>query len=401
MFNASTLKTGLRNLVGFRQSLDPQQVQLNELITSDSGLYFQSGHPEITIEVLKALAINDQPFTYSAWDIGTAYVVGDIVSNGGVNYIAIQAGTGNLVSDTNYWKVYLPFEETLKGWVDDAIIGMMNDWSSKKVEMRTAVNLLEREQLIRITDFDDVARSESNFCGLKIRTLDSNTVKYKLHKVGLIFSTAATVTVKIFKQGEVAAIHSEIFTLSAAKNLEWFEFNTAIELEAKTVYYVGYYPDGKEYYELLYNDEIKPNKFFDVVGFRKADGGDPTAIWNSRTDEESYSKSYGVNLKMSAYCDYTELILEQKLLFASALNKRFAIDTLKRIIHNPEANVNRHLKSKDVNFLVFELQGNNDLNENSLISQYKKELEAIMFDTHKIDKACLHCAGKGVKYRVV
>lgn len=39
----------------------------------------------------------------SAWDSGTAYVIGDLVSAAGVNYYAIAAGTNHAVSDTAYW----------------------------------------------------------------------------------------------------------------------------------------------------------------------------------------------------------------------------------------------------------------------------------------------------------
>lgn len=399
MYKPTELKTGLRTLVGFKQSLNPQQTQLNELTTSDSGLYFQSAHPLINIEVLKALAINSEPFTYDAFNIANAYVIGDIVSDSGLNYIRLTNGTGEALTDSAAWKPYILFEEVLKEWVDEAIIKTVNDWISRKNIMRTAANLLEREQLFRVRKFTSEPKTLTNFCGLKIRTLDSNGLKLKIHKVGLWFEDAGSITIKVFRSDKTTVVTSQACTITEGGSVQWFDLN--LELDPKTVYYIGYYPSGNNYHEWIYNEEIRQNRFFDIHGFYRGQSGDPAAMWDNSNDVESVSQSYGVNLKISAYCDYTELILEQSALFAQSLSLRFAIDTLKKLVHNPQANVSRFIKTNDPNFLLYELQGNENDEQKSLIAEYNREIESIQFDKVKIDKACLPCAKKGVIYRAV
>lgn len=52
MVNADQLKTGLIGIVGWRQNTDEAGIQLIELTTSESGLWFGSQHPLLTIDQL-------------------------------------------------------------------------------------------------------------------------------------------------------------------------------------------------------------------------------------------------------------------------------------------------------------------------------------------------------------
>lgn len=58
MYDPQAIKAAFIGLVGYRQNEDPQGVQLIELTTSSSGLWFNSQHPLLTIANLEAVAPN-------------------------------------------------------------------------------------------------------------------------------------------------------------------------------------------------------------------------------------------------------------------------------------------------------------------------------------------------------
>ena len=399
MNKASLLKSGLRSLIGVRQNSNPNAVQFSDLLTSDSGLYYQSGHPLVTIKNFESVSQQDDLYVYDAWNIGTSYVVGDIVTDASINYIALTAHTGTTPPNATDWKVYTPLEERVKEWIDEAIIDTVSDWFTTKSNMNTSANLLENDILFSVDEIPTDTSTSANFSGLKIKIADSNNLKTKIIQVGTWLETAQTVNIKIFQTGISAPIYSDSLVVSASDTVQWFDVD--VELDSKHEYRIGYEGLTGGYYNYVYNSTIESNRFFAVNGFVRSDSGATTASWATESDQDTYSDTYGLNLKMSSECDYTQLILDHKNIFATAIMRRFAINFLNRLAHNPEAQINRNLTHLTREQILFEIQGNEDNAVNSLYGMYRRELEAVTFDQTKVDSVCLPCDTNGVNYRSV
>ena len=118
-------------------------------------------------------------------------------------------------------------------------------------------------------------------------------------------------------------------------------------------------------------------------------------------DGEKDSENFGIDAKMSVSCDYTGLIVDQKSVFIDLIGKRVAMGLLREMIYNPSARHNRHEKNVDDQQLLYEIDGDSQGtkgNNNGLAKQYEKALDAVGFDRSNIDKICLPCERRGMRY---
>ena len=116
----------------------------------------------------------------------------------------------------------------------------------------------------------------------------------------------------------------------------------------------------------------------------------------------SYTRStnYGLNVRLNVQCDFTNLILEQKSLFATAIAKQVAIDLLREIAFNATSRVNRH--EANVTRGPYSMRSTATARAGPGDAQAIEEaIDAIQFDETGIDKHCLPCRRRAVKYRAV
>jgi hypothetical protein len=114
--------------------------------------------------------------------------------------------------------------------------------------------------------------------------------------------------------------------------------------------------------------------------------------------------NYGLNYKVSVSCDYTDFILDQKEQFQTIISKRVAMNLLRVLAFNANSNVNRSSSNVDSTRILYEIDGDSQStegNNRSLKDQYETALMAIQFDQTGIDKVCLPCRKRGVKYSTI
>lgn len=102
MYTASTLKTGLIGLIGWRQNRDADGLQLQGLTSTTSGLYYNDVHPLLTFDNLLSIAPDVE-------------LLGDNASE------RAQA-----------------FTDWLQEKTEAGIINAVTDWLDHKLPMRTA-----------------------------------------------------------------------------------------------------------------------------------------------------------------------------------------------------------------------------------------------------------------------
>lgn len=400
MFDINLIKTELSSLVGWRANLDPS-ISLVDLNTSSSGLYYQSNHPLLTLGNLNAFC-PEQP-TYPNFDHAkTDYKVDDIVHHSSKLYIRLKTGTNVVITNTEFWKETNHFNEWLKTKTLDAIATTINDWFNQKFGLGTAKNLLNRDiPIIETEDFTGLAQN-GKVTGLEFSTHRDLSIKTKVTGLSLRLEQSQTVNIKVFKSGKVGPVYNETLVYTTDKNTQWFTVDWTFDSQSN--YYICYYDISGNYsnsVECEISEYCCNNKYFTLRGFETV--SDFTIIEKDKCGFTG-TNNYGLNLKVSVMCDYTDFIVEQKALFANLIHKGVGLALMRELAYNPNANVNRNERNIDPKTVLYEIDGSSEgdpKNNRSLKSMYDKEMKSISFDQSKISKVCLPCLSKGVNYRTI
>jgi len=371
MYNVSSLKAGLIGLVGWRQNYDPGGTQLAALTTSASGLYFNDEHPLLNIENLLSIA---------------------------PEYAKIPSATED-------------FTDWLTQKTEAGIIRAVNAWLGRKFYLNTGRGLLERKQLLEVAgnlnDKDAKDANAGNVSGLEIALARSRNIAGTIEAIGLQFDTSQTVTVYLFSATSPTPLQSQAVTYATAGAVQWEDVNWA--LAGAGAYYVvvdqaaitgqsinGVYEHANACGGIA---QIPGGKFFRASAFEVSGG--VASLWN--LDSMSYTRAtnYGLNLRLNLQCDFTTLILEQKNLFATAISKQVAIDLLRELAFNPTSRINRHEANISREALLYEIDGDSQGRPGGMRKQLEEAIEGIQFDETAIDKYCLPCRRRGVKYKAV
>lgn len=412
MFNVSQLKSGLIGLVGWRQNYDPSGVQLSALTASSSGLYFNGEHPLLNIENLLSLAPEFDKITIPAWNSGTAYVAGNLVSLSGTNYRAIAASTNQTPPNATYWEVYDAFTEWLKEKTEAGIVRAITAWLNKKVVRQTGNSLLERKILFdnasRITELDSAGAS---LVGIEVIPRRRRGLQLNIERIGLQFDTNQNITVYLFHSQDAGPEQSQAIAYAGGGGLQWETVNWALSGEG--AYYIVYDQaalagqsiNGVYDYGFANWDNIHyypSGRYFQAVGFEAPAAASVSAMWDISGNAYTLATNYGLNLDINAQCDYTALILEQKNLFADLIAKQVAADLLRELAFNPTARINRHEANIDRESLLYEVDGDSrGYRPGGIRKQLEDAIEAIQLDATGLDSACLPCRRRAVRYTSV
>ena len=407
MYNPAQLKAGLIGLVGWRQNYDPAGTQLSALTSSTSGLYLNDEHPLLNIENLLSIAPEFSKLpTPTAWNSGTTYAIGDLVSLSGTNYIATAASTNQTPPDTDYWAVYDAFTHWLKSKTEAGILRAVDTWLEKKFYLNTGANLLERKQLLEVAgNLNDKDVNAGRVAGLEIAPFRSRNISLEIEALGLQFDTSQTVTVYLFSATSPTPLQTQAVSYATAGALQWETVNWSVAGSGSYYVVVDQAAISGRSINSVYEHanacggiaQIPGGKFFRASAFDVSGG--VASLWN--LDNMSYTRStnYGLNLRLNLQCDFTTFILEQKNLFRTAISKQVAIDLLRERAFNPNSRVNRHLANIDRKTLLYEIDGDSQGRPGGMRKQLEEAIEAIQFDDTEIDRYCLPCRRRGVRYK--
>lgn len=368
MYNANEIKTGLIGLIGWRQNGDSAGTQLTGLMTSESGLYFNDVHPLLTFDNLESIAPDYDGFDITSW---------------------------------------------LQEKTEAGIIGAVEDWIRKKFEVRTAKGLIESERLFGTGGSPgNVDVNKGLLVGLELIPPMGRGVKTKIERLGLQFTDAQTITIRLFKNGVPEYQNSVTVTYASANALHWEAVDW--EMDNKEIYYlvyeqssvtgqsvngtqqhtaVGYYRAGIGYAPYFpVGKYLKATPFNNTGSFGSIDPADNT--YHSMTN-------YGLNVEFSARCDYTDFIIRHKGILKSLIQKRVGMDLLREMAYNPNTRVNRHESNASLEQILYEIDGDSQGKAGGLKYQYDMELEATSMDQSAIDPVCVPCRKRAVKYRTV
>lgn len=412
MYKVKDIQRVFRPLVGFRNPIITGiAYDLQYLDQTTSCIYVNDQHPLLTKENLFSLAPDPSTTTYQSWLSSTQYYEGDVVESGGSIYVALSDNINTTPSGSSEWQKTNDFEQHLREKLDASIIQLIEDWIARKFQRRTARNLLERKRLFpgAYEIRDEQYTTDGNLIlGHKIEVPRNQGLIARIERVGFQYYQPVTFTIYLFKSDTKDPVKSATMTISSAYTQTWVDANW--ELEPNSAYFVAYFlgdlgknpayidhtPDLQTYGQSGYN-YWPYSKFFSITGFSYP-ATKISEIWPLEDNIYTLAHSYGINLEMSASCDYTELLIEQAPLFASALSMRCALTLLQEFIHNPQSVVNRNERTINKDQLLYEIEGDPRGRKGGLRHRYEQALDALQFDFTGIDTVCLPCRKRSAKY---
>ena len=417
------------HLVGWRQGYDPQRPIDGSLTQSDSGLYFQSAHPLLTLESVRSVMPDDWGWEYPEWTESEFYHAGDLVRYQEQLYKAVKDNQGispDTEGEDNPWEKRDLFSVFVENLTLDGIANMVHTFLTQKSLMQESRPLLERLALFDGAGrINDIVSNQDDMCGFEIVPVRGMGVTASIRRIGLQMRGAAgKVRVYLFHSSLPDPVRTAELEITDTRGMfQWFEVDGwdmpyIGENNAGGAWYLCYsqaeLPAGMVAVNLARDWSREPcgtcnpgnlqlwrefTKYLQVMPFKTADSGG--RMWDIEDNIYTPSTSYGLNFEISVGCDLTDFIISQRGMFANVLQKQVAYDVLRTLAMNPYTRVNRIQSNADKADILYELDGDPQGKASGLGYELRKAYEALRLDTESIDRICLTCNRRGVRYGVV
>ena len=435
MIRIKDLNEQLLHLVGWQQSYDTSEVKLSDNLTqSESGMYFQQVHPLLTLQNLMSIAPDFKNTNFPEHDANSSYKEGVVVTLEDKYYKSIKDVPVNTeITNDEFWIETNLFSEWLEDKTKASIIKLINKFINMKLADKASKSLIENKTLFDGTGrLTNLATNRNRFVGFEVDTVRSKGVTVKINKIGLQFTRPGKYKVYILHSSCDTPVYSFEFEKLKSNSIEWFKPKEDIllpyesqEIDAGGSWYIGYLQsDLPENSQAINRDRdwsTQPckgcsrqeflawqawSKYIEVHPFYVDEnqllGEDEQMYFDPEIMNFTYDANYGINLDVSVYCDLTDFIIKQKHLFQDVIAKQVAVDFLREFAYNPNVRTNRRSINASRTDILYELDGDSSsMKHSGLNYELDLALKALNFSTQGLDRVCLPCVNRGLKYRTV
>ena len=441
MYRIKEIQDALLHVCGWEQSYNPKEAIDSDLTRSESGLMFQGAHPLLTLDTMRAIMPDDWGCQYPEWNSRETYSAGTIVQydlNGNDDELyweSIRDNNTNEIPGESvlFWKPYNILSDFLERVTRNGIATAIQTFTQIKQLDKETRNLLERR-----TFFDGAGRIRATLqnthklVGFEIVPVRAMGVTTKIEKIGLQMTGATgKVRMYLFHSSQINPIKT--FDLDfQVKNggFQWFT------LEDCFLPYISKDNNSGGSWFLCYNQDELPQgmeainvskdwsrepcgtcnigsvevwreltKYLQVTPFMynaPETFAEYPELWDIAYTMYTNTQNYGLNCEITVGCDLTDFIISQRQIFQDVIQKQVAVIALRALAMNPNVRVNRYQSNATRTDILYELDGNTSgVRPGGLGYQLKKAYEALKLDTQGLDRVCLSCNNRGVRYKAV
>lgn len=434
MYRLQDIQKALSKVVGWEQSYNPAEAIDVDLTESESGLTFQGAHPLLTLDNMRSVMPDDWGYQYPEWAEGTEYKEGDKVRHSGQVWIAVQDNVGREpTAESIYWTAYNILSDFLRKLINDGVAKAVQTFVQVKQLDKETRNLMERR-----TFFDGAGRiratlqNNHKLVGFEIVPVRSMGVTAKIEKIGLQMTGATgKVRMYLFHSSQIDPIRTFDLDFTVTNGgFQWFP------LDGCFLPYISDSNNSGGSWYLCYNQDELPAGM-EAINVSKDWSREPCGTCNRGSLEtwreltkylqispfavnapETFSEypelwdiantmytntiNYGLNCEITVGCDLTDFIISQRQVFQTVIQRQVAVSALRMLAMNPNVRVNRNQSNATRTDILYELDGNTSgVRPSGLGYDLKKAYEALSIDTKGLDRICLSCNNRGVKYRTV
>lgn len=343
MFIVDKISTNLYGLVGLRQPFNPAYAILDTENQDSRSGYYVNDNSFVKLELLKASQdykdISDEDFNLYLKRMQQASIV-------------------NVCQ-----RVFNRF-----------------DFLDRNLLYTNAQNKVNQETLI------------DGFVGYKIQVSSDQNIAFEIKRVLLDFATTGDFTLCLFNTSSLTPLFTEDITVTDTTQevvLNWKVDNSSITYKGD--YYLGYIKTDTTPipYKRDYNNADIMSCFSHLLINKYQVKGWSTNELFDLDDEESMSENIGVNPDITTYEDYTDLIIQNEMLFARAIELDMTIRILREYINSLRSNGNERKANEITLRVLAEIEGQTGdglLTITGLRSLFNGEIMGIASEINKIKK---------------
>ena len=440
MIRINEICEALKNVCGWEQSYDPAKAIDDNLTQTESGLYFQGAHPLLTLDNMEAIMPDDWGIQYPVWDALTQWKQNKVVQYGNDtngNKLFWKAKADNVgeepTEDSLFWSKYNILSDFLERMTRNGIATAIQTFTQIKQLDKETRNLLERR-----TFFDGAGRiratlqNNHKLVGFEIVPVRAMGVTAKIEKIGLqMTGGTGVVRMYLFHSSQIDPIKTFDLNFTVTNGgFQWFPLTDCYlpyisdKNNAGGSWFLCYnqdeLPAGMEAINVLKDWSREPcgtcnigsvevwrelTKYLQVTPFMynaPETFAEYPELWNIAYTMYTRTQNYGLNCEITIGCDLTDFIISQRQIFQTVIQRQVAAIALRTLAMNPNVRVNRNQSNATRMDILYELDGNTSgVRPGGLGYDLKKSYEALQIDTQGLDRICLACNNRGVRYRTV
>lgn len=440
MIRINEICEALKNVCGWEQSYDPAKAIDDNLTQTESGLYFQGAHPLLTLDNMEAIMPDDWGIQYPVWDALTQWKQNKVVQYGNDtngNKLFWKAKADNVgeepTEDSLFWSKYNILSDFLERMTRNGIATAIQTFTQIKQLDKETRNLLERR-----TFFDGAGRiratlqNNHKLVGFEIVPVRAMGVTAKIEKIGLqMTGGTGVVRMYLFHSSQIDPIKTFDLNFTVTNGgFQWFPLNDCYlpyisdKNNAGGAWFLCYnqdeLPAGMEAINVSKDWSREPcgtcnmgsvevwrelTKYLQVTPFMynaPETFAEYPELWDIAYTMYTRTQNYGLNCEITIGCDLTDFIISQRQIFQTVIQRQVAAIALRTLAMNPNVRVNRNQSNATRMDILYELDGNTSgVRPGGLGYDLKKSYEALQIDTQGLDRICLACNNRGVRYRIV
>lgn len=440
MIRINEICEALKNVCGWEQSYDPAKAIDDNLTQTESGLYFQGAHPLLTLDNMEAIMPDDWGIQYPVWDALTQWKQNKVVQYGNDtngNKLFWKAKADNVgeepTEDSLFWSKYNILSDFLERMTRNGIATAIQTFTQIKQLDKETRNLLERR-----TFFDGAGRiratlqNNHKLVGFEIVPVRAMGVTAKIEKIGLqMTGGTGVVRMYLFHSSQIDPIKTFDLNFTVTNGgFQWFSLNDCYlpyisdKNNAGGAWFLCYnqdeLPAGMEAINVSKDWSREPcgtcnmgsvevwrelTKYLQVTPFMynaPETFAEYPELWDIAYTMYTRTQNYGLNCEITIGCDLTDFIISQRQIFQTVIQRQVAAIALRTLAMNPNVRVNRNQSNATRMDILYELDGNTSgFRPGGLGYDLKKSYEALQIDTQGLDRICLACNNRGVRYRTV
>lgn len=440
MIRINEICEALKNVCGWGQSYDPAKAIDDNLTQTESGLYFQGAHPLLTLDSMEAIMPDDWGIQYPVWDALTQWKQNKVVQYGNDtngNKLFWKAKADNVgeepTEDSLFWSKYNILSDFLERMTRNGIATAIQTFTQIKQLDKETRNLLERR-----TFFDGAGRiratlqNNHKLVGFEIVPVRAMGVTAKIEKIGLqMTGGTGVVRMYLFHSSQIDPIKTFDLNFTVTNGgFQWFPLTDCYlpyisdKNNAGGAWFLCYnqdeLPAGMEAINVSKDWSREPcgtcnmgsvevwrelTKYLQVMPFMynaPETFAEYPELWDIAYTMYTRTQNYGLNCEITIGCDLTDFIISQRQIFQTVIQRQVAAIALRTLAMNPNVRVNRNQSNATRMDILYELDGNTSgVRPGGLGYDLKKSYEALQIDTQGLDRICLACNNRGVRYRTV
>lgn len=372
-----TIKECLKPLIGWQNHYDTTEIPVlsTELNESESGEYFQQFHPAMRLDLISTSLPDNRDLD---------------------EYLNERVETGTI----QLWNQIL---------------------TEKKLESYRK-ELLANGNVITGNGFSgNTIINESRFVGIRLKINSELGISIAINSMALQITQAQTdLPIYLYHSSKTDPVETYLF--NSQKGGQWAHQTISEQLSNIDGGYwvIGYYQDD------LAGQAIQYNRLNWDTGFCQSCNGGidskrynsirkyarmmPIYVPNASLDPdrkmfdiadafEVVDNNFGINLNLSAKCDLSNFVCQNKFLLTNALGLKVTHLILRDIKFSQQIN---HIEESLKNLIIRDLEGDKDTHYVNIVSQLSRAVKAINIDFDNLSKICLPCAKKNhVQYKTV